>query len=1137
MLEKFKEFKPTSWAVDNKTTIYLLTVFITLSGLLAYQSIPKEQFPDIVIPTMYVQTIYPGTAPKDMENLVSKPIEKQIKSIAGVKKVTSTSVQSYSAVVVEFSTDTDVPTAKQKVKDAVDKAKPDLPSDLPDDPTVQEIEFSEMPILFVNIAGDFDLTQLKRYAEDLEDRIESLKEITRVDIVGALDREIQINVDMYKMQVAGITMYDIQMAVGNENKSVPSGNVTIDDMQRSLSVSGEFTNVQQIQNLLLRSSSGAMVYLKDIAEVVDSNKEQESYGRLNHKNVITLNVIKRSGQNLIESSDKIKAIIEDMKANEFPEQLSIQVTGDQSRETRITLHDLINTIIIGFILVTLILMFFMGATNAIFVALSVPLSMFIAFLVLPGIGFTMNMIVLFAFLLGLGIVVDDAIVVVENTHRIYDNGRVPIKIAAKKAAGEMFLPVLSGTATTLAPFIPLAFWSGVIGKFMMYLPVTLIITLTASLVVAYIINPVFAVDFMHHEEAPDLKKRKKGIRITAIILLVAAAIFYVSGSFGLGNFAVTMLLLYLLYRYVLERAIQSFQNKVWPAVQRKYAGFLEWALKRSKWVFGGTVVLLFFVLILTFLRSPKVVFFPKSEPNFVYVYLTLPVGTKPAATDSVARIVEERVYSVIGENNPIVESVITNVAVGANESQDDRSPYSHKAKVGVGFVEFAHRNGQSTAKYMEQIREATKGIPGVEIAVDQEQNGPPTAKPINIEISGEKFEDLVVASINLKRYLDALDIPGVEEIKTDLQLNKPEVVIEVDRERANREGISTYQIGGELNAAVLGREISRYRDVNDDYPIVMRYKIDQRNNLEELKNLIITYRDMNMGGRIRQVPLSAFADVKYTSTYAGIKRKNHKRVVTLSSNVLGDYNPNEVVAKIQTAAAEFTDMPKGVAVNLTGEQEEQAETASFLGNALLISLGLILLILITQFNSIGRTFIILSEIIFSVIGVLLGLAIFNMEISIVMTGIGIVALAGIVVRNGILLVEFTDKLRQDGLSTHDAIVEAGRVRMTPVLLTATATILGMIPLAIGFNIDFVTMFTELNPKIYFGGDSVAFWGPLSWTIIFGLSFATFITLILVPVMYDLSERLKLRLNKLLKKTPVSKGITHQSLDTSSGIEL
>ena len=1117
MSKPFKEFWATSWAIDNKTTVYLLTVFITLFGLIAYQSIPKERFPDIVIPTIYVQTIYPGTAPKDIENLVTKPIEKQIKSIAGVKKVTSTSVQSYSAVVIEFNTDVDVPQAKQKVKDAVDKAKTDLPTDLPDDPIVQEIEFSEIPILFVNIAGDYDLATLKRYAEVLEDRIESMKEITRVDVVGALDRQIQINLDMYKMQAASVTTYDVMQAVKNENVTIPGGNVTMDEAQRSLSVSGEFKDVQTIQNLIIRSGSGAQVYLKDIADVRDGFKEQESYARLDHKNVITLNVIKRSGMNLIESSDKIKAIIDDLRKNELPDQLSIEVTGDQSRETRITLHDLINTIIIGFILVTIILMFFMGATNAIFVALSVPLSMFIAFLVLPSVGFTMNMIVLFAFLLGLGIVVDDAIVVIENTHRVYDGGKVPIKEAAKRAAGEIFLPVLSGTATTLAPFVPLAFWGGVIGKFMRFLPVTLIITLTASLVVAYIINPVFAVDFMSHDHAPDQRKKRKRMLIVVGVMAALAFIFYIAGSFGMGNFIITLILLYLFYQFVLERAIRGFQNRTWPAVQRIYARFLVWALARPKTILVSTVGLLFVAVFITAARSPKIVFFPKAEPNFIYVYASLPVGTKPATTDSIARLVEQRVYSVIGENNPIVESVITNVAVGANESRDDRSPYSHKAKVGVGFVEFSQRNGESTAEYLDKIREATKGIPGVEIAVDQEENGPPTAKPITIEISGERFEDLVTTSQGLKRYLDSLAIPGVEEIKTDLQLNKPEVVIEIDRERANREGISTGQIGSEINLAVLGREVSRFRDANEDYPIVLRYAEKQRNDVERLRNIIITYRDMNMGGRLRQVPLSSFADVKYTSTFSGIRRKNHKRVVTLSSNVLNGFNPNQVVGEIKKAAAIYAAVPKGVSVNLTGEAEEQAETGAFLGKALLISLGLILLILITQFNSIGRTLIILSEIIFSVIGVLLGQAIFDQDFSIVMTGVGIVALAGIVVRNGILLVEFTDILRERGDDLKTAIVEAGRVRMTPVLLTATATILGMIPLAIGFNIDFVTMFTELDPKIYFGGDSVAFWGPLSWTIVFGLSFATFITLILVPVMYQISEQTKARLMRALKR--------------------
>ncbi len=1117
MLEKFKEFKPTSWAIDNKTTIYLLTIFITLAGILTYRSIPKEQFPDIVIPTIYVSTVYPGAAPKDVENLVSKNIEKQIKSIAGVKKVTSTSIQDFSSVVVEFNTNVDVPVAKQKVKDAVDKAKKDLPQDLPADPNVMEVEFSEMPILFVNIAGNYSLDELKKYAEELQDKIEGMKEITRVDMVGALEREIQVNVDMYKAAAAQISIGDIERTLNYENLTISGGSVVVDDMKRTLSVSGEFKDIEEIKNSIVSGQTGAHMYLKDIAEVVDGHKEQESYGRLDKKNVITLNVIKRGGENLINASDGIQAIIEEMKKDKFPQDLSVVVTGDQSRTTRITLHDLINTIIIGFVLVTLILMFFMGATNAIFVGLSVPLSMFIAFLLLPGLDFTMNMIVLFAFLLGLGIVVDDAIVVVENTHRIYDNGKVPIKIAAKKAAGEIFLPVLSGTATTLAPFVPLAFWDGVIGKFMGYLPITLIITLSASLIVAYIISPVFAVDFMKpHKEDKGVNVKKLGI--TSVIFIVVGILFYISGNVGMGNFTMFMLIIYIFYRFILKRMIERFQNKTWPGVQAVYARFLAWALTRPKTILFSTLALLILSFFVTGLRKPEVVFFPKADPNFVYVYASLPVGTKPEATDSVARIIEERVYSVIGENNPMVESVITNVAVGANESRDDRAPYSHKAKVGVGFVEFSKRNGQSTLEYLEKIRVAVQGIPGVEISVDQEQNGPPTAKPISVEITGENFEDLIAASVNLKNYLDAQQIPGVEELKSDLQRNKPEIVIDINRERLNREGLSLAQVGMELRKSIFGIDNpSNFRDNEDEYPIQIRLKEDQRNNLEEVRNMVITFRDMNMMGMVRQVPISAFADVHYSSTYAGIRRKDQKRIVTLGSNVLTGFNPNEVVANIEQKVNEFKDLPKGVSVKMGGEKEEQAETASFLGMAGLIAIGLIVLILIMQFNSIGRTMIILSEIVFSVIGVLLGLAIFDMSISIVMTGVGIVALAGIVVRNGILLVEFTDILRERGSNLHDAIVEAGRVRMTPVLLTATATILGMIPLAIGFNIDFVTMFTELDPKIYFGGDSVAFWGPLAWTIVFGLSFATFITLIVVPVMYQMSENTKSRMKRIFGK--------------------
>lgn len=1115
-MKKFKEFKLSSWAINNKTGTYIITIFITLAGILAYNDLPKEQFPDIVIPTIYVSTPYPGTSPKDIENLVTKPIEKQVKSISGVKKVTSNSIQDFSNIIIEFNTNVEVQIAKQKIKDAVDKAKKDLPTDLPADPNVMEVEFSEIPILFVNISGDYDLTKLKNYADELQDKIESLKEITRVDIVGALEREIQINVDMNKMSAAKLTMSDIERAVSFENKTISGGHITLNNMNRTISVSGEFRDIETLKNIVVTSMSGAPVYLKEVADIKDGYKEQESYGRLNGKNVITLNVIKRGGENLIDASDKIKAIIEDLKKTSFPENLSVTVSGDQSEKTRITLHDLINTIIIGFILVTIVLMFFMGVTNAMFVALSVPLSMCIAFLVLSGIGFTLNFIVLFAFLLGLGIVVDDAIVVIENTHRIYIHEKIDIKTAAKKAAGEVFLPVLSGTVTTLAPFIPLAFWGGTIGKFMHFMPITFIVTLTASLLVAYIINPVFAVDFMRRDEETTTKVNWRKIILRLIPFLAVAVIFYVSGSFGMGNFVITILILYFIYHVLLKKAIHRFQTKTWPSFQKWYAKFLSWALLRPRTIVFSTVLLLIFAVFLTAMRNPKVVFFPKADPNFVYVYLTLPVGTNQVYTDSIAKVVEDKVYKVIGKNNPIVKSVITNVTVGASESREDRGSYTNKAKVGVEFVEFAHRNGESTRIYLDKIRENVRDIPGAEITVDQEQFGPPVSKPINIEISGDKFEDLIFASQKLKQYLDSLQIPGVEELKSDLQTSKPEITFLINRERMNREGISTSQAGMEIRSAVFGKEVSKFKDENDDYPIQLRYNELQRRNIDLLSNLKITFRDMNMGGVVRQIPLSSFAEIKYTNSFGGIKRKNQKRIVTLSSNVLSGYNPNNVVNTIQSSI-ENLSLPEGVEVSMTGEREEQQEAAGFLGRSMLISIAMILLVLISQFNSISKTLIILSEIIFSVIGVLLGLAIFQMDLSVVMTGIGIVALSGIVVRNGILLVEFTDISIEKGMTVKEAIIEAGRIRMTPVLLTATATVLGLIPLAIGFNIDFVTMFTELDPKIYFGGDSVAFWGPLSWTIIFGLIFATFITLIIVPVLYLLSVKTKERVSRVRKR--------------------
>lgn len=1129
MLDKIKEFKPASWAINNKTTIFILTAFLGLMGYTFYGKLPKEAFPEVKVPMVVITTVYFGTSPTDMENLVAKQLEKEMKSISGVKKITSTSVQDYCAVIVEFNTDADPDIALQKVKDAVDKSKKDLPKNLNVGPDAMAINFSEFPIMYVNIAGD-DLKKLKRVADDVKDHIESMKEITRVDMVGALEREIQVDVDMYKMQAAQLTLGDIQRAIQYENMNISSGTVSSDGMKRSLGIKNEFRSVEELGNIIIGSQAGAQIYLKNVAEVRDGNKEKESYARLDGKDVITLNIIKRSGENLIEASDKINALVKEMQDSKaIPADLKVTITGDQSDQTRVTLHDLINTIIIGFILVIIVLMFFMGATNSFFVALSVPLSMAIAFMVIYWLGYSMNMIVLFAFLLALGIVVDDAIVVIENTHRIFlENRGIGIVRAAKLAAGEVFLPVLSGTLTTLAPFIPLAFWGGIIGQFMFFLPITMIITLLASLVVAYIINPVFAVQFMRHYDPKSARDNTwpRWLKIYSLVTIVIAGIAYLSGGFGFGNFMLVLYALILLHHYVLRRMIFGFQEKTWPRFREWYGRKLVWSINHPKTIIFSTIGLFFLSLFVLIVRQPKVDFFPIADPNFIYAYIEMPVGTDQLKTDSVARKAEILVRKAIGADSVMVTSIIANVAVGTGDPQaNDNSVQPNKAKVTVAFTQFANRDGKSTRAVLERVQKtfAENKIPGAEVVVEQEQGGPPVGKAISIELTGDKLEDLIAADTLLKNYLEADSnrIAGVEKLKSDVSPSKPEITFSINRERANREGISTAQIGTELRNGVFGVEASKFRDEKDEYPIMIRYNEKQRNDLNALKNLKITYRDMNMGGRIRNVPLSSFADIEYGVSYGGIKRKAQKRIITLESNVLSGYNPNEVAEQVRSQVEYWKLQNKipGVEVKMGGQQEEQEETASFLGGALLSAVGLIILILVLQFNSVGKTIIIITEILFSVIGVFLGLAIFGMNVSIVMTGVGIVALAGIVVRNGILIVEFIDILKERGMDTRTAIIEAGKTRMTPVLLTATATILGLVPLAIGLNIDFATLLSEGNPHVFIGGDSVAFWGPLSWTMIYGLSFATVLTLIVLPVMYMMSENATKKLGRLFGSKP------------------
>jgi multidrug efflux pump subunit AcrB len=770
-------------------------------------------------------------------------------------------------------------------------------------------------------------------------------------------------------------------------------------------------------------------------------------------------------------------------------------------------------------------MFFMGVTNAFFVALSVPLSVFVAFMFLPiadgiiGSTVTLNFIVLFGLLFGLGIIVDDAIVVIENTHRIYSNGKIPIVRSAKEAAGEVFIPVLAGTATTLAPFFPLLFWKGLIGKFMIYLPTILILTLAASLIVAFIFNPVFAVSFMK-PEGKEFEKPKHKVFTNKwfIVFAIAGILLHLASSPGLANFFLLLAIMMVLNAYVLNSVIHAFQKRVLPALMNSYEKMLRWVLKGTRPVIMFASLFLIFILSVVFLmmRGNKTTFFPSGDPNFIYVYLKLPVGTDVKYTDSVTRMLEKRVYKVLEKEKPgtegsIVESIITNVAVSANNPRDNnRSVQPHLGRIQVSFVEFEKRHGVKTKPYMDQIREALTGIPGASIEVAQEDGGPPTDPPVNVEISGDNFENISKTATELLNFLDTNRVNGIENLQADVDLNNPEITINVDREKAMLEGLSTGQIGMEIRTAVFGKEISKLKDGEEEYKIQLRYSDLMRNNIADLMNMRITFMDMNTM-RIKSVPISAVATIDYTSTTGAVKRKNVKRTIQLQSNVPDPTMVAKVNADLQAEINEFKEkarIPADVSIKLSGQSEQELETQKFLGTALLIALGIIFLILVLQFNSMSKPFIVITEIFFSVIGVLLGYAITGMTIATIMMGVGIVGLAGIVIKNGILLIEFTDELRGRGMRTREAAIQAGKIRIIPVLLTAIATILGLLPLAVGFNIDFVSLFQRLEPHIFFGGDSVVFWGPLSWTIIFGLIFAFFLTLMMVPSMYIIAERLR-----------------------------
>jgi len=1125
--KKRREFKLTTLALNNANTVYLALIILIFAGFFAYKTMPKEMFPDVVLPKIIVKTVYPGNPPSDMENLVTKPLEKEIHTIKNIKKLTSTSSQDNSDIIVDFNSGVDVKAALQDVKDAVDRAKSDLPDDLPVDPMVMDIDMSEFPIINVNLSGDFSSEELKTYAENLQEKIEDIQEISKVNIKGVEDKLIRLNLDKEKMDAFQLSFKDIENAVKFENMSVSGGDLIINGTRRSVRAVGEFKSIQEIENIIVKSEKGKAVYLRDVLEngkVINGFKDVQSIARLNANSVVSLQIIKKSGENLLKATEQIMQILAQAKKTELPENLDIKITNDQSDMVNKMINNLINSIILGMIFVMSVLFFFLGTRNAIYVGLAIPTSMLISFVVLNAMGISINMMVLFGLILALGMLVDNAIVAVENIFRFVSEG-YSLYESAKLAVGEIAWAIIASTATTLAAFVPLIYWPGMIGNFMKYLPITLVVVMSASLFVALVIIPVVTASFSKKEESKPPKKR------TMLIVLISVGIavpLYFIGINWLANLLIVIALISFLNFIVFYDLSVWFQKVLLSRLEKYYAKFINFALSGKK---PGIFLLgTFLVLLLTMFffkaREPKIDLFPVNEPKYLIVKTELPLGSDISRTDSVTYLIENDIQKIIKENDfsDIIESVLSTIgkgAVGERETAFGTTP--NKSITTVNFIDYEFRRGKNTEILQKELADELIGkYPGVIISIDKNKMGPPTGKAINIEVSGEDFLKLISISDSIINIINASGIKGIEGLKEDLDAGKPELLLNINRESARRFGLSTGQIAETIRTALFGKEISDFKVGDDEYPIQIQLSEKYRHDISVLMNQIITFR--NKRGKFVHIPISAVADYSFSTSYGSIKRIDTKRVITISSNVLQGYNGNSVNQQIQTVLNSY-NLPEGYEINLTGEQQDQKEAMDFLMRALLIALSMILIIMVTQFNSVIKPFIILTSVLFSVIGVFGGIATFKMDFVVIMTGIGIISLAGVVVNNAIVLIDYIDylkKLRKEELGINEKnnlpyseIVEilkrAGQTRLRPVLLTAITTILGLLPMATGFNIDFEALMTHFAPNIYLGGDNAIFWGPMAWTVIFGLTFATFLTLIMVPVMYLIGNRIKLRI--------------------------
>jgi multidrug efflux pump subunit AcrB len=1036
-------------AIKNRTTVFVLVALIVVAGVMSYITLPRESAPEVKIPIVLITTPHRGADPSVVEETVTNKIEQELTGLKGMKEIRSVSAEGISTIIVEFQPEIDIDDALQRVKDKVDLAKPELPSntDEPVEPVITEINVAEFPIMLVNMVSEISPVRMRVIAEDLQEELEAVPGVLEVDLRGVLEREIIIALDPDRLSQYGLTIPEILQLSPAENVNQSAGRLETEGTKFNIRVPAEFVQPDQIDTLPLANRNGKLIYLSDVAEVQDTFKDRTSYSRLDGVPSITLAVKKRVGANIIEVAAHVKAVLAEVERR-FPF-LSFQLISDRSDDIANMVADLENNIISGLVLVMLVLVAFMGLRSSIIVALAIPLSMLMSFAILQVMGITLNMVVLFSLILALGMLVDNAIVIVENIYRFMEMGFGRVE-AAMKGTAEVAWPVIASTATTVAAFSPLLFWPGIMGDFMQYLPMTVITVLSCSLFVAMVVNPVICSVFAK----PPVKKEKPDEK----------ANWLMDG-----------------YRRLLDIVLHH-------PVTTLLVAFL----------FLATVGILYIK------RGEGIELFPTTDPDQAQIDIRAPQGTNINETDRITRLIEQRLepFRKTADGDLRIEHIVADVGAGGGGGGFGGGGGGgvHNALITLVFPEFEERvDADGTAwrsdDVIKAIRDQLGDIAGAEISINKDQPGPPTGAPVTVRLIGRDMDELQRLS---ERAMDLMEtVPNLVNLRSDLEAAKPELIFIPDRKRANLLGVNTNVIGQFLKTAVFGTKVSDFREYNDEYDIRIRLPVENRSSITELLRLRVP------SGVGQAIPISSLGRFEYRPGLGTINRVDRKRVVTITADAEGRLG-TEVLQDVQERLAKKLEIPTGYAIEYAGEKEEQDEATAFLGKAFLLALLLIVGILVAQFNTLSAPLIIMVTVILSTIGVFIGLLVADLPFGVVMTGVGVISLAGVVVNNAIVLLDYTRQLQRRGRDILDAAIEAGCTRLRPVMLTATTTILGLIPMATGVSFNFHTFRWATR------SDSSQWWAAMAIAVIFGLGFATLLTLLVVPSFYVLIYRLAAR---------------------------